>query len=341
MAAKQAVTMVHLWYSCRNDRHSVKTILETLFRPAILTAVLSILCLIGIAVVAMNHQTADSGAKPSAGIHQPSMASVPVATKDLTDKTGNTDAPALVPLGKQVAAYLSQHSPKSSVYLESLSKQNAVIVGDTGQHNTKSLMKLPLVMSLYKADELGLLQLSKTIELTSDEIDRDYGDLWKKGAGHKLTLQEAAKLALQDSDNTAMNAINDHVNAAMPRSERAYNAMDLDMRVEHGDAFMTTEAYATVFRCLHASCYNDKQDSKQILELMEHTSFTAPNGLIPARTRITHKIGSVNTEGYNDCGIVYGPKVPFIFCLMLTSTQPQADMDIAQIIKLGYDFFEK
>ncbi|QQR52230.1 hypothetical protein IPG36_06740 [bacterium] len=41
----------------------------------------------------------------------------------------------------------------------------------------------------------------------AEMLNDDYGKLFQKGAGYKLSLREAAAFTLEESDNTAINVI--------------------------------------------------------------------------------------------------------------------------------------
>lgn len=265
------------------------------------------------------------------------------STVEVGNLDGSTSADgALLPLGHQIGTYIDQNNPGSSIYLEDLSGKTMVRIGETKAYNIKSLMKVPLVMTLYKAAELGRLNLDTTITLQQKDIDNAYGDLWQKGVGYKLTLREAARLALEESDNTAMRAINDQIFPVMQTYERAYTAIGMDVRIDkNSDTYVSTESYSKVFRCLYTACYVDRQNSDDMLTQLEHTEFSAPSTLLPAGTVVSHKIGNIHMGGFNDCGIVFAAKKPYLFCIMLAKGEPQADADIAQISKMAYDFFEK
>lgn len=268
-----------------------------------------------------------------------------VTVSTLTGAAPGSSADNLLPLGKDIGNYIDKQEPGSSVYLEDINAGHALHIGQTKAYDIKSLMKVPLVMSLYKAAENGQLSLDDKIALTPSELDSDFGDLWQKKAGYELTLGDAAKLALQQSDNTAIHAINDHVYPLMPSQERAYSKTNLDIYTDpKGNAYVSTASYSNVFRCLVNACYNNRQDSDAILELMKHTDFNDPSRQLPAGVEVSHKIGSVSGAdgtGFNDCGIVYGKSKPFLFCIMLTVSQPQAGQDIGTIVKRAYDYLEK
>jgi beta-lactamase class A len=283
------------------------------------------------------------------------LASEPRATAsqqpsvDVKNEPGAQGSPDwLKPLGQDISAYSSIHDADSSIYIEDLTTHQATLVGDADQYNTKSLMKVPLVMNLYKAAELGRLDLDAPVAIEASQLDQAYGDLWRKGAGYKLSLRDAAKLALQESDNTAIRLINDHTSPLVPHDQRSPAAMHMGMRVnDNGDAFVSAESYSLAFKCLYTACYLNRANSDAMLKTMENSEFKAPSELLPAGAVVAHKIGSVNGHtkddyiGYNDCGVVLSGKRPFSFCLMLKTPQPEVDVDIGQIIKKAYDFLQK
>jgi|GEM_PF-4880163 len=311
--------------------------LRSLLNPRNLTIILIVIMAAVLLVTIINSQ---DSAPHQDGKAEKGGNSAKVAVSVLPGGSGSADN--LLPLGKSIGSYIDKNDPGSSIYLENLTDKHAVRVGATESFDIKSLMKVPLVMSLYKAVENGSLSLDDEITLEQSEIDQSFGSLWKKGAGYKLTLDEAAKLSLQQSDNTAIHALNDHVFKVMDPSERAYRKVNIDVHVdEKGDSYVSTENYSKIFRCLYDACYNDRQNSDAILELLKHTNFNAPNRQLPPIVEVAHKIGTNGERGNNDCGIVFSEKSPFIFCIMLTATQPQADKDVSEIIKRTYDFMEK
>lgn len=189
-------------------------------------ALVAVGMLIAVAAIALGNRGYDfSEEKPLRDSGNAARATPPPPYQAVVNvsSVGNSkaDPKSLLPLGQQIASHINQHDPQSSVYIEDLKSGTAVHIGETKAYNIRSLMKLPLVMSLYRAAELGRLDLDKTISLKPSHLDKEFGTLWQKGAGHKLTLRQAAEYALVDSDNTAIRAINDQVFPVLQRDERA------------------------------------------------------------------------------------------------------------------------
>jgi beta-lactamase class A len=320
--------------------------LSRLTSPGGLTAIaVGLIVVIGGIILATSHPTSSKPATPESRDQSSRQATVSV--KNLDGAQGSADW--LKPLGHDIFVYSSIHDPDSSIYIEDLTKHQATLIGPADQYNTKSLMKVPLVMNLYRAAELGKVDLDAPVSLEQDQLDKAYGNLWRKGAGYQLSLRDAAKLALQESDNTAIRLINAHTSPLLERSARSTAAMNMNIRVNgDGDAFVSAESYSVAFRCLYSACYLNREDSDTLLDLMKSSEFNAPSKLLPANTVVAHKIGSVNDPhdqggyiGFNDCGIVFSANRPFIFCIMLKTPEPEADEDVSQIIKKAYDFLQK
>jgi beta-lactamase class A len=268
----------------------------------------------------------------------------PVRTTSIAGAATNTGT--LRPLGNEIGRYLNSHAPKSSVYIEDLTTHQAVLVGEESGFAAKSLMKVPIVMDLYRTQELGTASLSDRVSLQESQLNNEYGDLWRKGAGYTLTLGEAADAALIHSDNTAVAVVNDTVIDKLAVPDMFVNVTHLDFyipKVKPGQtevAYITAASYASVFRCLYDSCFLSTEDSSKILGILSITNYRAPNRYLPETVVISHKIGDNLNLGFNDCGLVQSEETPFLFCILLTRGLPEASEDVAHIVKTSYEYLE-
>ena len=98
-----------------------------------------------------------------------------------------------------------------SFYFEYLPDGTNIRIGADNFLVAASLIKVPLVMNLYRAAELNKINLNQMVTVTQSELDPGYGNLYQKGAGYQLTLRQAAQMALEQSDDTATHVIFDHV----------------------------------------------------------------------------------------------------------------------------------
>jgi beta-lactamase class A len=230
-----------------------------------------------------------------------------------------------------------------SFYFEYLPTGTSIDIAGENEQVAASLIKLPLVMNLYKTAELGRIDLNQKTQLTQEDLDPSYGDLYKKGPSYELTLKEAAKLALTESDNTASRAIYRNIKDKLSHDEESLANLDINYDVEQNEAVMSTRSYSSILKCLHLSCYLSLDDSNNILSLLTQTDFTdrIPAG-VGKDIKVAHKIGTYNpTESQSDCGIIYLPSRPYIMCIMMHGTEDQAAQFMSSVSKEVYNWLSK
>ncbi len=245
-----------------------------------------------------------------------------------------------VPLRKQLQSKFDALTVQKSFYFEYLPDGTSIRIGADQELVAASLIKVPLVMNLYKAAELGRIHLDQTVSVTSDELDDAYGDLYKKGAGFTLTLRQAAQYALEQSDNTATHVIFDHTKDMLTYDEQSLARLDIDQNEQNGQAVINARSYASVLKGLYFSSYLEKSDSQELLSYLAKSTATnrIPQNLPPKLT-VAHKIGVFNAAwSESDCGIVYIPKRPYLLCVMVGLPEDQANSFIADVSKEVYDF---
>jgi beta-lactamase class A len=229
----------------------------------------------------------------------------------------------------------------ASIYFQYLPTGTAFGYGETRTFTGASLIKVPYAMNLYKLAEQGKVDLDKKVALKEEWLNDQYGDLYKKGAGYMLSYREATRLAIENSDNTAVLMILDALqNANMPRAEEAINYLDIDFHLNQTDQVQIgAQSYNSILKCLYFSCYLKLDDSEEILGYMTESSFNdrlmayIPEGVVAA-----HKIGTFNKEVQSDCGIFYITNRNYSVCIMLKQGDPEASQHIAVISKMIYDY---
>lgn len=227
------------------------------------------------------------------------------------------------------------------IYFEYLPTGSSIGVNDQMEVEIGSLGKVPAVMAVYKNIEEGKLTLDTQLTLKEQDLDKQFGTLWQKGVGTKLSVADAIHLALIDSDNTAINAILDKIN--QETQDAVFDELDLPKETDGLYPIMSPKSYASVFRNLYLSSYLMDQHSNDILELLTKTNFTdkIPAGL-PLSVKTAHKIGvfaqSNGNNIYNDCGIIYVPERPYILCIMASADENTARTEMIAYSKMVYSY---
>ncbi len=246
------------------------------------------------------------------------------------------------PLSKNIDDYLNKHDAQGKVnlYFEYLPTGSSIGLNEDEEVIGASLLKLPVVIKVYKLAEEGKVDLDQQVALKQEWLNDGFGTLYKKGVGHKLTIREAVQYALEDSDNTAAKLLFD----ILEKEEGANNVHLLDF-VDANFAVAPTktvligsQSYSSILKCLYFSCYLNKEDSQQILQYL--TQSTAKNRLekhLPVGVKVAHKIGSYEDEIQSDCGVVYLDRRNYLLCVMVRGSDVEASEHIASISKIVYD----
>jgi len=247
------------------------------------------------------------------------------------------------PLRAQFRKDLAYYDGEVSLYFEYLPTGTSIRIGDAQHMVAASLLKVPAIMELHKLVEAGQVSLDTEVVLREEWLDAEYGDLYKKGAGYKLTLDELSRLVLEQSDNTALHAVQS-VTAKYVGSldSSAYDALDVDyVDTEQTNLSMSARAYASFMKCLYFSCYLSADSSQDIMAHLANSTYGGEGRLgkyIPDDVPIAHKIGVAGNQVQSDCGIVYAPNRNYLLCVMLGENKERGPEVIAQISKAAYDY---
>jgi len=247
-------------------------------------------------------------------------------------------------LRNSIEDHVKNNSLEGSIYFEYLPTGTSIRVGAEKREVAASLMKLPAAMSLYKASELGRINLDTKISLREEWLDSAYGDLYKKGAGYTLTPRQATEVMLTDSDNTALKAVAASIPPVQNTEDNPFASLDIDIIQNNNlTVSVSSRSYSSILKCLYFSCYLNKSNSQELLGYLDKSVFKSRlrAGVSDNSLPIAHKVGNYTQDTQSDCGIVYLPKQNYILCVMLKAKDnPEGDKMIADISKIVYDFMD-
>jgi len=246
---------------------------------------------------------------------------------DLRQKLRDYDTKSFFPIG---------------IYFQYLPTGVAIGVNETKPFTSASLLKVPTVMMVYKMIEEGKVKEDQLLEIKEEHLDQGYGDLWRVGAGTKITVKEAIEKSLVESDNTAHNLLYE-LSGGAPLEVFKY--LDIPSQVLDGQAVVTTRNYSSILRSLFFSAYLNFENSNEIIALLTKAKHgEALRADVPEEVKVALKIGvfeqqeggSANT--YGNCGIFYVPNRNYVLCVMYTGTGQEANTKTRDISNMVYDF---
>ena len=220
----------------------------------------------------------------------------------------------LVGLKKELQNLLAGYSKlDAGIFVWDTSNGNFVDINSEKIFPAASVIKIPVLISLFKAIEEGKLKKTDKISLENYYRSPGSGSLQYKAEGLSLTVDDLARLMITESDNSSTNilmstigsmtAVNDdikrwglkntHINTWLPDLNGTNYTTPKDLAVMlhnlDNEAFLTLESRVDIFD------YMGNVKNNRLLAA----------GL-PGDASIAHKTGDIGSM-LGDAGIIYSP----------------------------------
>jgi len=240
-------------------------------------------------------------------------------------------------LRRELHKAIKPYQSDFAMYFEYLPTGSSININEKVEFSAASLIKVPIVMAYYHYKERTGITSDPTVVIEAEHIDDGDGELWKKGPGTKINLGEAVKLVLIESDNTA--AIVIARNIPHQDFEAVYEGLDVDLYEEGNEVIITAKQYSSILKALYFSSVLSKESSNYILSLLATKTPRDKITLgVPSKIKIANKTGILAEALYQDCGIIYVPKRPYLLCLISRSDEKGATRRMKEISAIIYDY---
>ncbi|HEY7768313.1 serine hydrolase [Longimicrobium sp.] len=228
--------------------------------------------------------------------------------------------------------------------------------------SSASLIKVAVLVALLDEVEKGTMRLDEPLSMLARDRVGGSGVLQHFRPGLQLTVEDAARLMIIISDNTATNLLLEKLNIrtvwtkmealGLPHTKihsKTFNratSVAMDSSVKYGLGVTTPDETVELFARLHAgTAVSPRMDSLALAMLRENEDWNKLTRWLPEGARAAHKSGDVD-QARNDCGILYGPDAPVAICVMTRenrdtsyATDNPANLLIARIGALVYQHF--
>ena len=197
-----------------------------------------------------------------------------------------------------------------------------------------SLLKLPLMVLMYKLSEEGKLNLDTKYTLKDSDKVKGSGDLYNQPAGTSYSYRQLAEFMGKDSDRTAYKIMKDVIGDSAFNSFLNQVGMK-DTDIDTGDT--TPNDIETLLQKLWDLSLVNKKDRNEIFGYLEQTMYEKwITAGVPRSVTVAHKFGQ--DEGVMaDGGIILTAK-PYILVIMGNGiTQEDADALFPKVSKDVYD----
>lgn len=204
-----------------------------------------------------------------------------------------------------------------------------------------SLLKVPIMMAVLKKFERQEIKMTDEIELLPGDLDESSGDLYKMGAGAKLTYWELIKKMILFSDNTAKNSLRRQLTGEELNAIFSHVGIPNPYKGSPDNALVTPRDYIRLFKSLFFATFLTPELSQKALDLTtEVDGIDSISAGVPKDIQTAHKF-SERPDGFSDCGIVYRKNDPYFLCIMIKTKNPENKALITKISKIIYDLIEE
>lgn len=257
------------------------------------------------------------------------------------------------PLRVQLEEIQKKYTAKTYIYFAYLNNASWVGINEKEEFTAASTIKVPIAMSLMKAVEEKKLKLTDKYQLGDLDLNKGFGDLYKVGTDQEFTVEELMKIMLEQSDNTAMNAlvtvferigINDPLAHVYGFLGWEFTQIIPDLGATPDYSKINLKTLSNLFLALYDAKYVDIEASSKILGYLAQSPFNDRIAAgVPSNVIVSHKIGTAAGDNtYSDCGIVYAPNRHYILCLgSAGSDEKTAAQFMAEISKAVYEYVIK
>ena len=208
-----------------------------------------------------------------------------------------------------------------------------------------SIIKVPVLIQLFKAIENNELSIYDEMYLTNYYKASGSGNMQYASSGNKYTIDQLAKVMIQDSDNSATNMLMSKLGSMTSTNTAIRNWGLKDTHVQtwlpdlKGTNYTTTNDLTTMLFNLDNPSFLNINSREYIVDYMSHVKNDRliPQGLGKGATFL-HKTGDIGSM-LGDAGIVYMPDgKKYIVAIMAQRpyNSPQGKEFIQQASKLIY-----
>ncbi len=238
---------------------------------------------------------------------------------------------------RAISLFNSEIEPVSGYYgflVIRLADGTSYGVSSDGKFQGASLLKLPLVVMMYKMAEDGRLNLDTKYTLKDADKVKSSGVLYMAKSGNIYTYRQLAELMGKDSDRTAYKVIKDVVgdtNFKNYLTEIGMKNTDIDT----GNT--TPNDIGLIFQKLWSGSLVNQTDRDEILGFLKNTIYEKwITAGVPKDVTVAHKFGQ-DAGVMADGGIVFSKK-PYVLVIMGQGiTQYDADLLFPKVSKDVYD----
>lgn len=256
-------------------------------------------------------------------------------------------------LKKEIEGRIGDFRGDAGIVIKDLTQGWEIDFNKGVQFPSASLVKVPILLSYFYAQQEGKVRTKDLVSLKSYEKVPGSKVLGDSSVGSIFSVEELFEPMIARSDNTATNilidllgfkAFNDYfIRLGLRNTNLVRRMMDFDERKEGRENYTTAEDMAYLLEILYRRNFLDRNTSEKCLGFLKQQKIKdrIPRKL-PEGVVVAHKTGLEN-HICHDAGIVFTQKGDFLICV-LTRHQDRfaayAKRFISDIALMAYNYYQ-
>ncbi len=231
---------------------------------------------------------------------------------------------------------------KTAIYIKDFKTGREWAYNADSRFPSASLVKVPIMASVFSISVREKLDLNKEITLTRKDRRSGSGTLKWAREGTKLSLMEIVYMMITQSDNTAAQMLIDYFGMENLKKEFLKlgllitsineSGMSLSSKPVREENYTTAREMGSLFERIYKGELINKAASRTMMEILKRTKGRSRlRGGVPREWEIGHKTGLLR-KACHDVGIVFSPGGDYLVAV-LTADVPS--------YKSGKEFISK
>lgn len=265
-----------------------------------------------------------------------------LACGDITDQSLGEMLSLRAALDSTIAHAQKAGVSHAAVYLRDLNNGPWLGINERENFYPSALLKVPLILAVYKEDEAHPGFLEKKITYTKPIVYTQHllPPAEPLHIGHAYSVRELVARSIIYSDDEAAALLGNTI--GFGKLAAVFSDFGLTPPTPDAEYQMPVRTFASFFRVLYNASYLNHLHSEEALEILSQSPLT--NGIVegvPHGVVVAHKFGEREVPAddggvqLHDCGIIYAPKNPYLLCVMAQGS------DASGIIELLHDIAAK
>lgn len=227
----------------------------------------------------------------------------------------------------------SDYSGIYGLYVLRLGNGSRYGVNEDDVLQAASLIKLPVMVALYKEEEEGRLSLEEKYILKSEDKVAGAGSLYGKPSGHEVTYRELLRLMGKQSDNTAFRIVKTLLGEE--KIDEVIREIGM-VNTSLSENTTTPSDVGVLFEGVFNGNLINEENRNEFFEFLTDTVFESwiSDG-VPDDVSVAHKFGREQNV-VNDAGIVFAD-APYVLVVMGDKiVEREADELIPNVSRMVY-----